>query len=471
MDKYYIKFKEDVPKYIQIVNHVKKLIYHREILDGEKLPAIRILSKKLGVNNVTIVTAYNKLEVEGFAIQKIGSGTFAKGREDNKEFLKEYSNIYRKISSGYLKDYIDFTGETTSGKFFPVDTFKEVLNKVLDRDGAESFTYQDSLGYEGLRKSINKNFWKNEIDNENILIVSGAQQGIDIAAKAIININDYVLVEKPTYSGALNVFKSRRANILEVEIEENGLNMKLLRKILKKNKIKCFYIMSYFQNPTGNTYSTEDKLQILNLAEEYNFYIIEDDYLSELIYDENIKYDSFKSLDIYDRVIYIKSFSKIFLPGIRMGYLIPPKVFSESVQNCKVNTDITTSSLMQRALELYINEGYWKRHMAFLNESYKNRYYYMKECIENILSDKVTFKSPGGGLNFYLKISNSIKINAIELFNKCKNNKVIITPGVLFYKSIIDGEKFFRVGFSVTGVEDIKKGINIINKLLVQKGE
>ncbi|MCD3298162.1 PLP-dependent aminotransferase family protein, partial [Clostridium botulinum] len=303
MDKYYIKFKEDVPKYIQIVNHVKKLIYHREILDGEKLPAIRILSKKLGVNNVTIVTAYNKLEVEGFAIQKIGSGTFAKGREDNKEFLKEYSNIYRKISSGYLKDYIDFTGETTSGKFFPVDTFKEVLNKVLDRDGAESFTYQDSLGYEGLRKSINKNFWKNEIDNENILIVSGAQQGIDIAAKAIININDYVLVEKPTYSGALNVFKSRRANILEVEIEENGLNMKLLRKILKKNKIKCFYIMSYFQNPTGNTYSTEDKLQILNLAEEYNFYIIEDDYLSELIYDENIKYDSFKSLDIYDRVI------------------------------------------------------------------------------------------------------------------------------------------------------------------------
>ncbi|MCD3362997.1 PLP-dependent aminotransferase family protein, partial [Clostridium botulinum D/C] len=173
----------------------------------------------------------------------------------------------------------------------------------------------------------------------------------------------------------------------------------------------------------------------------------------------------------YDRVIYIKSFSKIFLPGIRMGYLIPPKVFSEIVQNSKVNTDITTSSLMQRALELYINEGYWKMHMAFLNEAYKNRYYYMKECIEDILGDKVTFNSPGGGLNFYLKISNNIKMNAIELFNKCKNNNVIITPGVLFYKSIIDGEKFFRVGFSVTGVEDIKKGINIINKLLVQKGE
>ncbi|KEI11246.1 MocR-like pyridoxine biosynthesis transcription factor PdxR [Clostridium novyi] len=467
MDKYYIKFKEDIPKYIQIINHIKKLIYHREILDGEKLPAIRTLSKKLGVNNVTIVNAYNKLEIEGYAISKIGSGTFAKEREESKEFLKEYSNIYRKISSGYIKNYIDFTGEATCSKFFPVDTFKEVLNKVLDRDGAESFTYQDSLGYKGLRKSINKNFWGNKVDNENILIVSGAQQGIDIVSKAIININDNVLVEKPTYSGALNVFKNRRANILEVEIQKDGLNMRLLKKILKKNKIKCFYIMSYFQNPTGNTYNTKDKIEILNLAEKYDFYIIEDDYLSELIYDKNIKYNSFKSLDIYDRVIYIKSFSKIFLPGIRIGYLIPPRVFSERIQNCKVNTDITTSSLMQRALELYINEGYWKKHMAFLNESYKNRYYYMKECIEDILADKVIFKSPGGGLNFYLKISNNISINAIELFNKCKNNKVIITPGVIFYKRIIDGEKFFRVGFSVTSIEDIKKGINIINKLLV----
>ncbi|GAB6149097.1 MocR-like pyridoxine biosynthesis transcription factor PdxR [Clostridium novyi] len=471
MDKYHIKFKKDSPKYIQIVNHLKRLILNKRIADGEKLPAIRTLAKYLEVNNITIVNAYKRLEIEGFAVQKIGSGTFAKGREENIEILREYSNIYRKINSGSLKKYIDFTGETTCAEFFPVKTFKKVLNEVLDRYGSEVFTYQDILGYNGLRNSIRERFWKNKISSDNILIVSGAQQGIDIASKAIININDNILVEKPTYSGALNVFKSRRANIFEVDIKEDGIDIHALKKILKKNKIKCFYLMSYFQNPTGNTYSKEDKMEILNLAEEYDFYIIEDDYLSELIYDDNIKYNSFKSLDMYDRVIYIKSFSKIFLPGIRMGYLISPKIFSDRVQSCKVNTDITTSSLMQRALDLYIKEGYWKTHMEFLNNSYKQRYYYMKKCIEDKLKDKVTFKSPGGGLNFYLKINEDIPINAVELFNKCKYNKVIITPGEIFYNNIHSGEKYFRLGFSSTDIDEIEKGIDIINKVLSQKGE
>ncbi|EDS76860.1 transcriptional regulator, GntR family, partial [Clostridium botulinum C str. Eklund] len=136
MDKYHIEFKKDSPKYIQIVNHLKRLILSKLIIDGEKLPAIRTLSKYLGVNNVTIVNAYKRLEIEGFAVQKIGSGTFAKGREDNIELLREYSNIYKKINSGSLKKYIDFTGETTCGEFFPVETFKKVLNEVLDRDGS-----------------------------------------------------------------------------------------------------------------------------------------------------------------------------------------------------------------------------------------------------------------------------------------------------------------------------------------------
>ncbi|KYH30124.1 PLP-dependent aminotransferase family protein [Clostridium colicanis] len=466
MDKYYIKFDEEEPKYVQVANHIKKLIHIKKIAEGEKLPSIRDLSKILNVNTVTIVNAYSKLEHEGVAVRKIGSGTYVKEREANRNLLKEYSSIYKKINGGTLKGYIDFTGEATCSKFFPVENFKKILNKVLDRDGAEAFTYQDSLGYDGLRKSINKYFWKNKLNSDNILIVSGAQQGIDIAAKAIININDNVLVEKPTYGGALNVFKSRRANILEVDMLEDGADINRLKKILKKNKVKCFYVMSYFQNPTGSTYSIEKKKEILNLAEEYDFYIIEDDYLSELIYDDNIEYRSFKSLDIYDRVIYIKSFSKIFLPGIRIGYLLPPIKFSESMQNSKVNTDITTSSLMQRALDLYINEGYWIKHIRFLNEAYKNRYLVMEKCINDILSAKVDFHSPGGGLSFYLKIKDKINISSIELFNKCKRNKVIITPGGLFYKNSIEGEKHFRLGFSVTDKDEIENGIKIINKLL-----
>ena len=278
MKKYLMIFEEESPKYIQISRNIKKLIDLNDIEDGEKLPSIRSLSSLLKVNSITIVNAYKKLENEGYALQKIGSGSYAKRKEMGRNFKKEYSDTFKNLSSNMLKEYIDFTGETTCSDLFPVETFKNVLNEVLDRDGADALVYQEALGYEGLRGSINNSFWNGKLDLDNILIVSGAQQGIDIASKAMINVNDNVIVEKPTYGGALSVFRGRRANILEINMQNDGIDLTAFEKLLKKNKVKCFYTMSYFQNPTGATYSLEKKMKILDLAEEYDFYIIEDDY-------------------------------------------------------------------------------------------------------------------------------------------------------------------------------------------------
>jgi DNA-binding transcriptional MocR family regulator len=469
MDKYFIKLEGETPKYVIITKHIKRLIDINKIEDGEKLPSIRSLAELLKVNNITVVNAYKKLQNEGCAVQKMGSGTYAKKKDITKNFKKEYSEALKKISGKMLKEYIDFTGETPRNIFFPVQSFKDVLNEVLDRDGTEALIYQEALGYEGLRKSISEVFWNKNIKSDDVLIVSGAQQGIDIVSKALINTNDSVVVEKPTYSGALSVFKWRRANIYEVPMEKNGIDIDKFEKILKKNNIKCFYTMSYFQNPTGMSYSVTKKQQILNLAEIYNFYIIEDDYLAELIYDNNIEYKSFKSLDKNDRVIYIKSFSKIFLPGIRIGYLIPPARFKESIQNSKINTDISTSSLMQRALDLYIKKGLWRDYMSNLNNIYRKRYILMEKYIKLYLNNKVEFISPGGGLNFYLKIKESIDIDSIQLFRSAKDKKVLITPGTLFYKDPSEGKKYFRIGFSQTDEENMKKGLNIIDELLEYK--
>lgn len=467
MEKFNLNFKEELPKYIQLERHIKKLIDEDKIIDGEKLPPIRELSKFLGVNNVTIVNAYKKLQQEGYATLKMGSGTYAKRKELLRNFKKEYSETFKKISSKGLKDnIIDFTGETTSSTYFPVKDFKSILNQVLDRDGASALVYQESLGYEGLRNTINKFFWNNTLQYDDVLIVSGAQQGIDIVSKALININDNVIIEKPTYSGALTVFNWRRANIYEVDMQTDGVDIEKFETIVKKNKIKCFYTMSYFQNPTGATYSLEKKKQILDLAEKYNFYIIEDDYLSELIFDSNIEYKSFKSLDKNDRVIYIKSFSKIFLPGIRIGYLISPKKFKEIIQNSKINTDISTSSLMQRALDLYMNEGYWSTHIEFLSNEYKKRYEFMKNYMSKTFESKASFFSPGGGLSFFINISKDLEVDCKELFYKAREKDVFITPGIIFFKHYKDGEKFFRVGYSQTDVKKIETGINILDDIL-----
>jgi len=466
MKRYIVSFEEDTPKYIQVSKNIKKLIDVNEIEDGEKLPSIRNLSRFLGVNSVTIVNAYKKLESEGYAFQKIGSGTYAKRKESSRNFKKEYSDTFKNLSSNSFKEYIDFTGETTCSDLFPVETFKSVLNEVLDRDGADALVYQEALGYDGLRRSINKAFWQEKLDEDSILIVSGAQQGIDIASKALINVNDNVIVEKPTYGGALSVFRGRRANVHEVDIQNDGVDIAAFEKILKKNRIKCFYTMSYFQNPTGATYSIEKKNKILSLAEEYDFYIIEDDYLSELIYNPTIEYNTFKSLDYNDRVIYIKSFSKIFLPGIRLGYVISPNRFKEHILSSKYNTDIATSSLMQRALALYIKKGLWKKHINNLNVNYRDRYDFMVKCIEERLIGKVNMHSPGGGLNLYLNIQDDIKMDSIKLFYECRRNKVLITPGVMFYKNPKEGEKYFRLGFSQVNKEQIVKGIDIINDII-----
>ncbi len=472
MEKFTVRFKdEEEAKYITIANHIRKLIDENKVMDGEKLPSIRALSAFLNVNSVTVVSAYKKLESEGYAMQRLGSGTYAKMKDSTRSIKKEYSSSFKRMPKELMERCIDFTGEALSTEFFPIANFKSVLNEVLDRDGAEALVIQEALGYEGLRETISSIFWNGKIESDDVLIVSGAQQGIDIISKALINSNDYVLVEKPTYSGALSVFKSRRANILDIPISKGGVDVEKLEKLLMKNNIRCFYVMSYFQNPSGMSYSLEAKKKILRLAEIYDFFIIEDDYLSELIFDSKIEYHTFKSLDKNDRVIYIKSFSKIFLPGIRLGYLVAPSKYKEPVENSKYNTDISTSSIMQRALELYINKGLWKDYINNLILAYKKRYISMENCINDKLKGKIEFIPPGGGLNFYLKISDSIKLDSAQLYRKAKSKGVLIAPGVLFYKNPEDGKKYFRISFSNTDEDQIKKGINILSSLLAEYQE
>ncbi|EHJ01445.1 transcriptional regulator, GntR family with aminotransferase domain containing protein [Clostridium sp. DL-VIII] len=462
------KFKdEEVPKYIQIANYIKNLIDKRKIKDGDKLPTIRELSKTLGVNNVTIVSAYNKLKAEGYAYQKVGSGSFAKRKEVASNLRREYSNTLKKLSLGDLNEIIDFTGETTKEVLFPIDDLKYIINEVLERDGANALLSDNRNGYTDLIYTINRAFWNNKLNIEDIIIVSGAQQGIDIASKGILNINDNIIVEKPTYVGALSVFKWRKVNLFEVPVEEDGINLNKFEKILQKNEIKCFFTMSYFQNPTGISYSLEKKKRILDLAEIYDFYIIEDDYLSELIYEKSLEYVPFKWLDKNDRVIYIKSFSKIFLPGIRLGYLVAPTIFRETLQSSKHNTDITTSSLMQRALELYISSEKWKTNIKNLNDEYIERYKLVKSILEKDFKDILTYEDPRGGLNFYVTLKENFMISTTELFMRLRKRKVYITPGAIFFTSQSDGQDSFRISFYQTDKEKIESGMRMLREEII----
>lgn len=457
-------FVEDLAKYIQISDYIKSKIEDKVVKDKEKLPAIRDLAKILGVNKITIINAYKKLVEEGFAYQNVGSGTFAKRKEVIHSFNKEYQ---KKIKEAEINEneIIDFTGNIGKDIYFSINKFKLLINEVLERDGEKALILEEPLGYSELRKTISYNFFHGKETYENILIVSGAQQGIDIAAKSILNINDNVIVEKPTYIGATSVFKWRKANIFEVEIEKDGINLIYLEKILKKNKIKCLYTMPYFNNSTGITYSEEKKKGLLELSHKYDFYIIEDDYLSEFIYDKEIKYKTLKHMDKNNRVIYIKSLSKSFMPGIRLGYMVIPKDLIEDMKISKVNTDIATSSLMQRTLDLYIKKGYLKEYIDLKNKKYKENYLLFKRLAHLYWKNKIDYFDPGGGLYFYLKLNNK-NINSEELFYKLIEKKVYTTPGTLFYKNSDIGYNLLRICFTKLDEKNLENGIKIIGECL-----
>ncbi|MGL5615469.1 MAG: PLP-dependent aminotransferase family protein [Sarcina sp.] len=467
LDKFKVNFQEESHKYLDIYNYVREAIDKDEMEDGEKMPTIRALADHLNVNKDTIINAYKKLSQEGYLYQSQGSGSYIKKKDLLKSFKKEYGEIFRKLINSDV-DLVDFTGETTSANLFEVKKLKKVLDEVLDRDGVNALEYNDSMGFKKLREVINTKFWNGENLLENLLITSGTQQGIDIVSKSLINVNDNVVVEKPTYSGALAVFKIRRANILEIPMEDDGVSIEAFEKILKKYRIKCFYTMSYFQNPTGISCSLEKKKKIIELAKKYNFYIIEDDYLSELIYDNKIEHIPYRALN-KERVIYLKSFSKVFLPGIRIGYLLAPNEFSEALQISKATSDIATSSLMQRALELYISEGYWKEHIETINKEYSKRYNYMVKELEGKLKKYVTFKRPDGGLNIFITLNKSVAITSKELFYKLSKRAVMISPGILYYHNQRDGYRTFRIGFSELDYKKIDKGIDSIVKVLEGK--
>ncbi|MDI3310441.1 MAG: PLP-dependent aminotransferase family protein [Thermoanaerobacterium sp.] len=331
------------PLYIQIFNQFKKYIENGSIPPGYKLPTIRSLAKELGVNNVTVINAYRLLEANGYIEKRVGSGTYVS--ETVKQSDMPIEDI-KALEHGQIlvnKNMINFSSSSPNPELFPVDDFKVIINKVLERDGGYAFEYQDTKGYMPLRKVIAEFIRKDDvnIDYEDVQIISGGQQGIDVVSKALINFGDCVFVESPTYSWAIASFKSRGAEIVDIELEKDGINIDVLEEKLRIFKPKLIYTMPVFQNPTGISYSMEKMKKLIEIANKYDTYIVEDDFSNELNFSNN-QHLPLKSCDRYDRVIYIKSFSKIYMPGLRLGFILSPKNLINSFAEAKYVTDLST---------------------------------------------------------------------------------------------------------------------------------
>ncbi|MCT4621271.1 MAG: PLP-dependent aminotransferase family protein [Marinisporobacter sp.] len=459
--------------YMQLFYKIRQLIMEGKLKANQKLPPIRQLANTLGVNTSTIVNAYGLLEKEGFVYKKIGSGTFVSPREDDNlgdNILQKYpiDEDIRLMDRGQIQikeNMISFASATPTSDLFPVDDFKILLNEVLDRDQGDAFGYQESQGYYPLRESLVDYLEEINIGTnpENVQIISGAQQGIDVIAKAFVDYKDTIIVESPTYTGAIGTFKSRGAKIVSIPIFKDGINLDLLEENMKEHKPKFVYLMPNFQNPTGYSYSREKKLKIIELAEKYNTFIVEDDYLSDLSF-YNHDNTTLKSLDDRDRIIYIKSFSKIFMPGLRLGFLVLPQSIHHKILAAKHTSDISTSGLNQRVFDLYLRKGIWKKHIRYMEKIYRERFDVMKKCIEKYFKDiGLSYSLPEGGLNFWFALPKGYDAN--KLYMDGAKNNILILPGSIFFPSQNES-RFFRLSIAAVYPKDIETGIKGLSQVI-----
>ncbi|WP_341877470.1 PLP-dependent aminotransferase family protein [Defluviitalea saccharophila] len=456
------------PLYQQLGDALNDFIQKGILKPNTKLPTIRSLATQLKINNVTVVNAYKYLENKGVVYAQMGSGTYVSPLPleiiSSPLFPEQDKNTLHKEVS-ISKNTINFACISPSTDLFPVEDFKSVLNEVLERDKGNAFSEQGKQGFEYLRESI-VNFllaYGIHTSKDNILMISDTQQGIDMLSKAMLQYGDIVFVEKPAYHGTIAAFMSRGARIIEIPMDTDGMNTALLEDSLKLYHPKFIYVMPYYQNPTGYSYSLKKKKIILDLAQKYNTYIIEDDYLSDLNYSDQPNI-SLKAMDDENRVIYIKNLTKILMPGLRLGFLILPEAILGCILSQKHTTiDIFPSGFIQRIFDLYLRKDLWKSHIDKICGIYEKRYHCLLNALDTYLNDYITYIPPQGGLSMWIKLTRSISIE--NLCDLLLAKDVILSPGSLF-SSTQDSSSYMRLSFAAVNEYQIVKGIKIIKDVI-----
>lgn len=444
--------------YLKTYNLIRKKIEHHEI--ENKLPSIRKMAKFLKVSPFTIIKAYELLEKNNYVISKKGSGFYISYSKKDIFYPEDYmENEDFKYTYFDEKCKIDFSSASPKSSLFPINTLKEVISKILDADGEKALLYENPQGNSNFRKAIKKEVKKLGITTsiKNIQIISGAQQGLNLISKVLIQNNDIIITEDPTYKGAINSFKEMGAKIKQITIEYDGISIERLEEFLKFNSIKLLYLIPIFQNPTGISISKEKIMKLLDLAEKHNFYIIEDDSNSELYFHKKIK--PLKSYDCYNRVIYIKSYSKVFMPGFRLGFMIIPEHITPKIIRTKFFADISTSGLNQRIFQYFMENKIWEEYTKKLREEFIKKQSYLFEKL-NLIKDISTYK-PEGGLSFWIALPKFVSGEAI--YFKLLKDGISIIPGIVFSPHF---RNYIRLSFAQCSYSEIDTGIKIFEKRL-----
>lgn len=364
-----------------------------------------------------------------------------------------------------VPDVISFAGGLPAPEVFPIDEFKRACIKVLDENGAQSLQYSTTDGYLPLRDMIARHSKRYgiEVTADNIIITSGSQQALDLLGKIFINSGDRILVESPTYLGALQAWNAYGAEFIPVPFDEEGMITQELENRLRIGP-KFIYVLPNFQNPTGVTLSFERRLHLIELAEKYGVPIVEDDPYGQLRYEgENLP--AVEVLDAQTRapagcysgnVIYLSTFSKTLAPGIRLAWVIATPEVIQKLVLAKQGADLHTAIFNQMVAYEVARGGFLDEHVKTIRKVYKERRDTMLDTLSEHMPDEVSWTHPKGGLFLWVTLPECI--DSTKLLKESVKKKVAFVPGNSFFPQG-GGKNTMRLNFSNAVPEKINEGI------------
>ncbi|MDK2918839.1 MAG: 2-aminoadipate transaminase [Candidatus Petromonas sp.] len=362
-------------------------------------------------------------------------------------------------------EIISFAGGLPAPELFPVEEMKKVSLKVLEESGEQALQYSPTEGFTPLREKIAKRMEQVGVNTkaENILITSGSQQGLDFSGKIFLNPGDVVVVESPSYLGAINAFKAYECEFLEVPTDENGMIMEELEKALADTeRVKMIYVIPDFQNPSGRTWSLDRRKKLLEIANKYNLPIIEDNPYGELRF-EGERLPSIKSMDTDGRVVFLGTFSKTFCPGLRIGWVCADGEVLNKYILVKQGADLQSNSMSQRELNKFLEMYDLDEHIEKIKKLYKKRRDLMIQTMEQHFPKEVKFTRPEGGLFTWAELPEHI--NTRELMKKALEKNVAFVPGGSFFPNG-GHENTMRINYSNMPEDKIVKGIKILAEVI-----
>jgi len=464
-----------VPIYLQIVQQLRERISNGEVSEGTLLPPERTLAQQLGVNRSTVVSAYRELKRSGLARAHVGRGTsvLAFGREDGAAdttaslpWRQLFAESVRQDSDPLVRDLLEMAGREDviplsvglpAPELLPAEMIERVTRDLSGKLGSASLLQCPTEGLRPFRESLAERMCSRGVEcgAEEVLVLSGSQQGLDLAARVFLDPGDLVVVDEPTYFGALQAFRGARARIIPVPSDEQGMVTDVLATVLERQRPKLIYTLPTFKNPAGTVMSLPRRQHLLELAWRYSIPVLEDDPYSELRYDgENLP--SLKALDRHGGVIYLSTFSKILFPGLRLGWLVADRTVVRQFALLKQAIDLHSDTPGQWVVDALIREGGLDEHIRMVRGHYARRRDLMHETLQNCAPAGVRWARPEGG--FYLWCRLPVEVERSRLVSTAAEAGVSFLPGWSCYVED-PGTPFIRLNFSFSREDQIVPGV------------